>query len=159
MCSQISSPSPDLTRNIPDRGLRAFCRGLCSGERGQDVVEFAIGLPIVMALLFGIMEFGIAVFSYNTIANAAYEGARYGTLHPTAISGTCANPGTGIGESVCRLTAGLNSGQVRFTSTVTNGIIRVQINYDHQFISGPLIQIAGQHGVLALRAVAAMLVE
>lgn len=147
------------TVGIPGRFFRAFSRTLRGVAHGQSMVEFALGFPILMAVILSIMELGIAVFSYNTIANAAYEGARYGTMHPAAVSGTCANPGVGIGEAACRLTAGLNSGRVSFASTVTSGVIRVQINYNHQFVSGPLVQMLGRQGVLALHAVAAMLVE
>ena len=45
-------------------------------DEGQDLVEFALVAPLLFLLLFGIMEFGVAVWHYNTIANAAREGAR-----------------------------------------------------------------------------------
>jgi hypothetical protein len=45
-------------------------------DAGQDVVEYALVLPLLLLLLFGIVEFGWAVFAYNTVANAAREVAR-----------------------------------------------------------------------------------
>jgi Flp pilus assembly protein TadG len=54
-----------------------------SGTNGQEVVEYALILPLLMLLFLGIVEFGWAVLSYNTIANAAREGARFGIVHPT----------------------------------------------------------------------------
>ena len=45
-------------------------------ERGQDLVEFALIAPILFLLLFGLMEFGVAIWHYNTLAQAAREGAR-----------------------------------------------------------------------------------
>ena len=45
-------------------------------DEGQDLVEFALVAPLLFLLLFGIMEFGVAVWRYNTVANAAREGAR-----------------------------------------------------------------------------------
>lgn len=51
-------------------------------ERGAQLVEFALILPILMALLLGIVTGGIA-FSHNlSIDNAARETARYGATLP-----------------------------------------------------------------------------
>lgn len=47
-------------------------------EKGQSLVEFAMILPILLLLLFGIMEFG-RVFSTGLIMNhVAREGVRRG---------------------------------------------------------------------------------
>jgi len=51
-------------------------------ERGASLVEFAIILPILMALLFGIVTGGLALNSKNSLNNAAREGARYGATLP-----------------------------------------------------------------------------
>ena len=130
-----------------------------AAERGQGALEFFLTFSLVVTILFGIMEFGIAVFSYSTIANAAQEGARYGALHPAAVSGTCANPGAGIGDAVCRLTAGLHGSQVRYTATVEAGILRVAVTYRYPAVSGPVAQAVGEGGTLALNAAAATLIE
>jgi Flp pilus assembly protein TadG len=53
------------------------------------VVEFALLAPVLFALLFGILDFGRAVFTYNTITNAAREGARWGIVRDT--DGTLVN--------------------------------------------------------------------
>ncbi|MCE5257552.1 MAG: pilus assembly protein, partial [Chloroflexi bacterium] len=47
---------------------------------GQELVEYALILPILLALLLGIMEIGLAVFNYNTMSNAAREAARKGVV-------------------------------------------------------------------------------
>lgn len=46
------------------------------GEQGQAIAEFALLLPVVLAFLVGILEFGRAWHSYQTITHAAREGAR-----------------------------------------------------------------------------------
>ena len=51
-------------------------------EAGQELVEFALILPLLLLLFLGIIEFGRAILAYNTIANAAREGARYGIVDP-----------------------------------------------------------------------------
>lgn len=46
-------------------------------RRGQTLAEFAISLPILLLLLFGILEFGRLFQSWVTIQNAARTAARY----------------------------------------------------------------------------------
>jgi Flp pilus assembly protein TadG len=45
-------------------------------ERGQTMAEFAIVLPILIVLLFGIVQFGILFNNYVTLTDAARAGAR-----------------------------------------------------------------------------------
>ncbi len=45
-------------------------------EKGASAVEFALILPILVILIFGIFEFGIAFNHYITITHAAREGVR-----------------------------------------------------------------------------------
>ena len=49
-------------------------------QKGQTLVEFALILPIIIIILFGITEFGRAFYSYIVITNAAREGARAGVV-------------------------------------------------------------------------------
>ncbi|TET50819.1 MAG: pilus assembly protein [Actinomycetota bacterium] len=45
-------------------------------EKGASAVEFALILPILIILIFGIFEFSIAFNNYITITHAAREGVR-----------------------------------------------------------------------------------
>jgi len=45
-------------------------------ERGQTMAEFAIVLPILIVLLFGIVQFGILFNNYVTLTDAVRAGAR-----------------------------------------------------------------------------------
>lgn len=47
-------------------------------SRGQGMVEFAIALPVVLLIVFGIIEVGFLLFSYSSVNSAAREAARYG---------------------------------------------------------------------------------
>lgn len=49
--------------------------GSTSG-RGQALVEFALVIPIFLLVLIALFDLGRAVFAYNTLTNAAREGAR-----------------------------------------------------------------------------------
>jgi Flp pilus assembly protein TadG len=45
-------------------------------ELGQSLVEFSLVLPIFLLLLFALVDFGRAYYSWLQVTNAAREGAR-----------------------------------------------------------------------------------
>lgn len=47
--------------------------------RAQGMVEFALILPVLLLLIYGIMEFGRLLFIYTTVNTASREAARYGS--------------------------------------------------------------------------------
>ena len=47
-----------------------------SRSRGQSLVEFAIVLPVITLVVLGLFDMGRAVFSYNTLAQAARQANR-----------------------------------------------------------------------------------
>jgi len=51
-------------------------------ERGQSLVELAISLVVLLYLLSGVVEFGIAFFQFIQLRDAAQEGALYGSINP-----------------------------------------------------------------------------
>jgi len=55
--------------------------------RGQNLVEFALVLPLMVTVMLGIVDFGFVYFVRGSVENAAREGARYGSIHPTDVSG------------------------------------------------------------------------
>jgi hypothetical protein len=59
-------------------------------EGGAVAVEFAILLPVLVVILFGITAFGLAFSRFVTYISAAREGARYAAVHcePDALSCT-----------------------------------------------------------------------
>jgi len=52
-----------------------------SNERGTTLVEFSIGVTVFLISMFGVVEFGRALYTHNALADAARRGARYATLH------------------------------------------------------------------------------
>ena len=49
-------------------------------QRGIAAVEFALVLPILVLLAFGIIEFSLALYDKAVITNASREGARAGIV-------------------------------------------------------------------------------
>ena len=45
-------------------------------SHGQSLVEFALVLPIFLLLFFAVVDLGSAIFTFNSLTNAAREGAR-----------------------------------------------------------------------------------
>jgi len=51
-------------------------RGRCSSERGAAAVELALVLPILVTLVFGIIQFGRGYNAQISVTSAAREAAR-----------------------------------------------------------------------------------
>jgi Flp pilus assembly protein TadG len=72
-------------------------------SRGQSLVEFALALPIILLLFMGIFDFGRAIFAYNTVSNAARDGARVAIVDQRTTAGVsnaaqaAADQATGLG--------------------------------------------------------------
>lgn len=47
------------------------------GEEGATLVEVAISAVILLAMLFGIIEFSLALYTYNYVSDAARDGTRW----------------------------------------------------------------------------------
>jgi Flp pilus assembly protein TadG len=121
-------------------------------DKGQDLVEYALIFPLFSLLLLGIMEFGLVMLSYDSIANAAREGARYGIIHPSDYAG--------IEAAARRSTIGLNQAALQFAvSQPIGNIIQVEADYDHNLITGLIIGAVGGRGTLHLHTLATMQIE
>jgi Flp pilus assembly protein TadG len=60
---------------------------LLNNERGTSLVEFALVLPLLLLILFGVLDFGKAFNYRNDQTHLAAEGARWAVVN--------ANPGGG----------------------------------------------------------------
>jgi Flp pilus assembly protein TadG len=70
--------------------------------RGQALAEVALVLPIFLLILFGIVDGGRLVFSHNSLAEAARDGARWGSVQSRAA--TSAGRDAIADETAARLT-------------------------------------------------------
>ena len=78
-------------------------RGLTKSERGSTAVEFALILPILATLTFGMIDFGRMLWFQEILVNATRDGARQGTLF---------NSGNGQGEIQGFISQALTNGGV-----------------------------------------------
>ena len=114
------------------------------GSSGQSLIEFALVLPMLLVLVFGIVEFGNAWRHYQLITNTAREGARVAVL-PSSTST--------IVDSVIddRLNgSGLDANQATVTLKIldfgdanySNSADTVTIEYPYDFVFlGPVINL------------------
>ena len=86
-------------------------------------MEFALVFPILVILIFGIVDFGRAIFIYSVVQDAAREGARYAIVHGSlsqSIDGRCASgpgatcdpSGANVAVQSRRYAFGLDSSQL-----------------------------------------------
>jgi len=81
-------------------------RTFASCDSGAALVEFAIVLPILLLLVFGVVDFGRALYTVNNLTSAVREGAR---LASTQIS-----PDPTTGGSQAAVTTAVQSYVVAF---------------------------------------------
>jgi len=55
-------------------------RGLIASELGQDLIEFAVVLPLLLLIIVSIIDFGFLFQRHVVLTNAAMEGARVAVL-------------------------------------------------------------------------------
>jgi Flp pilus assembly protein TadG len=71
-----------------------------SRERGSTLVEFAIGATVFLTVMFGVIEFGRALWTHNALADAARRAARYAVNQPAASPAGTKTTGKNIGPSI-----------------------------------------------------------
>lgn len=64
-------------------------------SRGQGLVEFALIFPVLVLVLFGIFDFGRAIYAYNTLANASRAGVRVAIVNQNVPNLGCGG-GSGV---------------------------------------------------------------
>ncbi|UCE71936.1 MAG: pilus assembly protein [Nitrospiraceae bacterium] len=135
-------------------------------QEGAAAIEFAIILPLLMMILFGIIEFSIAFYDKAMITNASREGARAGIVFKPVPRETTAE-NTEIENVVTTfladklITLGTSNAPVvainrEGFSTGDSLSITVTYNYDYYVLPG---FVAGITGPVALDATTIMKME
>jgi Flp pilus assembly protein TadG len=107
-------------------------------EDGAAAVEFALLLPLLMMILFGIIEFGFVLYDQEVITNASREGARFGIVIGDP------RPATGQIQNVVDTyltNAGLDSGNATVSVAGAQGAsgtdLTVSVAYPYNFLVLP----------------------
>lgn len=101
------------------RRLRIQARRL-RGEQGSTLVEIALTFFMLTTVVFGIIAFGMMIFAWNFISDAAREGTRYAMVH-----GSTCEDSSGSEPVSCALTSDQIASYVEGlspSSFITSGI-------------------------------------
>jgi Flp pilus assembly protein TadG len=123
---------------------RGVLRRLLRGRRGQSLVEFSLVLPVLLIIVFGIVDFGMGLRSYISLTNATREGARFAAVgnpagsFPSQCNGTTTT--TVVGRT-CVAVEGLKRSDITsLTVAYPNGqgpgnSVIVSANYTYHYIT------------------------
>jgi Flp pilus assembly protein TadG len=139
-------------------------QSLWRSERGAELIEFAMVMPLLILLLAGIFDFGMMFRSLEAVTNAAREGARVGVLpgyeDPADVRARVNAYLVGSG-----LTGSYPLPEVEQVSVATPAgtftAVAVRVNYPYQLsILGPVgAAFGGSFGTVSLRAASVMRTE
>lgn len=97
-----------VKNNSHRRGARFFpgsgFRRLLGGAEGSQLLEFALGVPFLVVILIGVLDFGAGFHLRQKLTNAAREGARIGINQRTLDLTATSCPSTGA-NSPCSIQA------------------------------------------------------
>ena len=125
------------------------------GDRGagQELVELALVLPVLLLIVLAIIEFAVVSYSYNTIANAAREGARRGVV----LTGTDDEIIATVEAVVLDRAVALDLVAHNVTVTLPpSNTVRVEVNYTVTLMTEPIIRVMGSNPNVVLNTVATM---
>ena len=133
--------------------VREFVRGTAAGP----IVEFAIIVPVLLLLVFGIVDFARAFFQRNNLVAAAREGARFAAVmeapcgNEALIRGRVLSYFSGVGSPAPANTAASIPVTMDCTTPTSPTSIMVEIqNYPFTPVT-PLFGMFGR-GVIQLQA-------
>jgi Flp pilus assembly protein TadG len=136
------------------------------GRRGASAVEFAIVLPLLILLLFGIVEFGLLLYDKAVLTNASREGARAGVVRQnprptdaqirTVVRQYCDGKLITFGGDT------VTDGDIaiaRYTNANGEDVLQVSVSYRYDFLLLPNFIGQGFPGLVNLQASTVMRLE
>ena len=82
-----SGDAASLTRSHENTMTKMTNRRIdIRSDRGQSMVEFALVVPILLMVVFAIIQFGMLYNNYITLTDATRVGARKGAVSRTAVN-------------------------------------------------------------------------
>ncbi len=131
-------------------------------RNGTSMVEFAIILPLLCVIMFGIIEFGLVLYDKAVITNASREAARYGIVSRTPRR-TVAEI-TGVVNDYCQnylVTFGASNNPVTSVTGAGSAFglpLSVNVTYNYGFLALPNF-VTSVTGPLSLSATTVMRME
>ncbi len=117
-------------------GLRRLCARVAACRLGSVAIEFAVLLPVFLALIYGLFEFARIAWTQSTLEYAVEEAARFAMVNPTAEA-------TKITDVANDRATGLDAAEIQFTVTfeTLGGGQFVKVDGTYNFV--PIVKIVG----------------
>lgn len=117
-------------------------------EAGQSLVEFSLILPVFLVLMFGLVDFGRAFYTWMIVTNAAREGARAGAvqLDTNSINQRIYGSFCNSYPSSCAIdTSRMPAPKLDNVQGARGTAVTVDISYNFEYVTplGPLLQLIG----------------
>ena len=146
---KMGTPQPELSLDNPKALKIPYALPIAAGvmlvvkkRDGQNLVEFAIVVVLLLALLLGIVEFGRVWMTFQVVTNASREGARVAAL-PTGFS-TTADVSTKVTDYMNSANLDPTLANITITNvdgaTGTDAVVTVQYTADLMFL-GPVVRL------------------
>ena len=124
-------------------------------ERGQSSVELALLLPVILLLMFGVLEFGRVFNAWIVVTQASREGARIGATQ-CATNAAC---GGNVEVWVTNSLGGLDPANMTWDMTPgpysAGGTLEVTVDYDVAITTPVISNLVGNsltvHGATSMR--------
>ena len=112
-------------------------------------MEISLLLPVLLIIVFGIIDFGLGMRSYISLSNGVREGARFAALgNPAGEPSDCDGiTNTTVYGALCAATDGLDLDELEPDVTYPDGYasgnsVVVSADYSHNFVT-PLGDLIG----------------
>jgi Flp pilus assembly protein TadG len=123
-------------------------------QYGSTMVETALMLSMLLVMMFGIVGFGHALYTYHFVSNAAREATRWASVRGqtcTGLSGGCPASASDVQTYVSNV-SGMGLDPAKITATTTwiappnnlavcktqpknpGCVVEVQVQYSYQFL-------------------------
>ena len=110
-------------------------------ERGAAAVEFALVVPMLMMLVFGVVDFGYMINRDTMLNNAAREGVRVASLGATSADVTTAVKASLPADMQATLTVTVSCTKptgaacASYSDAASGGTAIVKVDYVHSWVT------------------------
>jgi Flp pilus assembly protein TadG len=137
-------------------------RKMAQARKGQSLVEFALLLPLLLLIVFIIVDFGRAIYYFSSVYNAAREGARAGIVTKPLDYDNVSNTVAKMEEAAWQLLVAVDPSATSVVGTVDYTGRYVEVSVAHRFVPvTPMILelINSEEGFFPIRAKSKMKAE
>ena len=143
----------DSSRFAPfQRELRKLLLPARARERGSTTLESAVMISVLLVMLFGVIGFGNALYTYHFVSNTAREATRWASVRGHSCTGGCEASSGDVNTYVQSLSTGIGLDPTKVTTTTTwvappgnlaictsppnspGCVVQVQVQYSFQFL-------------------------